>query len=239
MILETLAAGLIVFLGSLLQSSFGYGLGVFAAPLLILLHPAWVPEPLLTASLLMTLLISWREIGDLAWRDLTFSLPGYLGGAITASLAIVVLPVRAAAAATGGLVLLGAGLSLLGVCPQTTPAALFGAGALSGLMSTIASVGGAPMALVYQNEEGSRVRSTLNGFFTIGTLLSLASLAGVGNYQLSDLLRALALLPGILLGFWASKRSLPNINQQFLQRGLIAVSSAAGLMIILRALLGG
>lgn len=99
MILEFLAAGLIVFLGSLLQSSFGYGLGVFAAPLLILLNPSWIPEPLLTASLLMTLLISWREIHELAWKDLTFSLPGYLGGAIAASLAISVLPLRTTAAA--------------------------------------------------------------------------------------------------------------------------------------------
>ena len=63
--LEILLAGGIVLAGSFLQSSFGYGLGVFAAPLLILLNPTWVPAPLLTASLLMTLLISLRELRDL------------------------------------------------------------------------------------------------------------------------------------------------------------------------------
>lgn len=234
---EYLIASGIVFLGAFLQSSFGYGLGVFAAPLLIILNPDWVPEPLLTASILMTLLISIREFRDLSWKDLAASLPGYLVGAVGASLAIAVLPRQEIAAASGLLILIGAVLSMVGVKLQTTPPVLVGAGFLSGLMSTVASVGGAPMALAYQSEEGPRVRSTLNGFFTIGTLLSLASLAAVGNYRQADLIRSAILLPGVLVGFFLSKSYLPKINQQILRRGLIYVSLAAGVLIIYRAIM--
>ncbi len=233
---EYLIASAIVFLGAFLQSSFGYGLGVFAAPLLLLLNPVWVPEPLLTASILMTLLISIRELPDLSWKDLAASLPGYLIGALGASLALAALPQREIAVASGLLILAGAALSMVGITLSMNPPVLFSAGFLSGLMSTVASVGGAPMALVYQSEEGSRVRSTLNGFFTIGTLLSLASLAAVGNYQQSDLIKSAILLPGVLAGFFLSKRYLPNINQRILRQGLIYISLAAGLVIIIRAI---
>ena len=51
----------------------------------------------------------------------------------------------------GGLILLGVCLSLSGLRLPPIRGVLVGAGALSGVMGTVASIGGPPMALLYQD----------------------------------------------------------------------------------------
>ena len=49
-------------------------------------------------------------------------------------------------------------------------------------MGTISSVGGPPVALLYQDERGSEVRGTLSSIFAVGALFSLVVLAVVGEF---------------------------------------------------------
>ena len=52
---------LVVGLGSLLQGSIGFGLGLFAVPFLVLIDPRLVPGPILLASGVLTILMVHRE----------------------------------------------------------------------------------------------------------------------------------------------------------------------------------
>ena len=61
-----------------------------------------------------------------------------------------------------------AGVSL----PRNTPA-LFGAGAMSGLMGTTIGVGGPPLTLVYQRSSGSEIRGTLAPIQSFGAVTSI------------------------------------------------------------------
>ena len=71
-------------------------------------------------------------------------------------------------------------LSLSG-CASGRRGTLVGAGTMSGLMGTLTSVGGPPMALVYQREQAATLRSTLAGFFLFGATWSLITLAVTGE----------------------------------------------------------
>ena len=78
-------------------------------------------------------------------------------------------------------------LSASGLQLLPTPRSLIGAGTLSGFMGTTSSIGGPPMALLYQGTEGIRLRGTLAVFFTIGVLISLVALTAVGRFGLREL----------------------------------------------------
>jgi hypothetical protein len=52
--------------------------------------------------------------------------------------------------------------------------------AIAGVMGTATSIGGPPMALVWQGHQGSRLRGTMSAFFMIGSAVSLVSLGVAG-----------------------------------------------------------
>src|SRR2546428_838004 len=92
-------------------------------------------------------------------------------------------------------------LSASGYALPRTPPTLVGVGLLSGFMGTTTSVGGPPMSLIYQDEEGATIRGTLAGFLTVGISLSLVSLALVGRFGAAEAEAPAAPLPALLVGF--------------------------------------
>ena len=122
-----------------------------------------------------------------------------------------------------------AGVSL----PQTTPA-LFGAGALSGLMGTTLGVGGPPLTLVYQRSSGSEIRGTLAPIQSFGAATSLAALAVVGELELRDLGRGLLLAPGMVIGFAVSGWVAPRIKASVVRPAVLVFAVASAIAILVR-----
>ena len=82
-----------------------------------------------------------------------------------------------------------------------TPRNLVAAGALSGYMGTLTSVGSPPIGLVYQNMPGPRMRATVSAFFMLGAGFSIVTLAAVGRFTLAQVVTCAWLLPPVVLGF--------------------------------------
>ena len=85
-----------------------------------------------------------------------------------------------------------------------TRPSLVTAGVLSGVTGTATSIGGPPLALVYQHRAPSQIRATLGLYFLLGALFSIIGLGVTGNLNERDAYVALGLLPFLLLGFAVS-----------------------------------
>jgi len=131
--------------GAALQGSIGFGLGLMAAPLLVLIEPRLVPAPLLLASGVLTVLLTHRERHAIITNDLKWSLGGRVLGTLPALAVLTVVPADRLGLAFGALVLLGVGLTASGWHLPPSPRVLLGAGALSGFMATTVAIGGPPM----------------------------------------------------------------------------------------------
>ncbi len=231
-----LVAGLAVTVGSVLQGSVGFGLGLMAAPVLVFLEPQLVPAPLLICALILTLLIAYREheamhVGDLGWA-LLGRLPGVAVGAV--ALALVARDRIAVMFAI--LIILAAAMSLLGPRFTVTPRRLMGAGLISGFMGTTISIGGPPLALLLQNHAGKRMRATMAGYFTVGITMSLVSLTFVGRLGAEELLLSGALLPGVFVGFVLSRPLGSVLDRGRIRVAVVVLSIASGTAILVRAL---
>ncbi len=230
-------ASLVVATGATLQGSVGFGLGLFSVPILLLIEPRFVPGPLLFASIGLTLLLTHRDRRGVRVADLKWALSGRVVGIAVAAAALVVVPQPRLAILFGALVLLAVGLSATGLHLPVRPGTLFGAGILSGFMGTAVSIGGPPMALLYQRQSGPQVRGTLSAYFVIGVSLSLIGLNLVGRFGVEEFLLALALLPGIGVGFVASRHTARLLNVASLRTAILIVSAVSALVVLLRALL--
>ncbi len=234
--LEIAAAAGIVGAGAVLQGAVGFGFAIVAAPLLMLIDARLVPGPLVFAALLLVVLTALRDRRSADFAGVGWILVGRLPGTAAGAAAISAIPAALLPLPLGALVLFAVALSASGLRVRPTRGALVSAGAASGFMGTVTSVGGPPLALVYQDAPGARLRGTLAGNFVIGASLSLVALFLVGRFGGTELRLALVLLPGTLLGFAASSRLARLLDRGYTRPAVLGVSAAAAVSVIARQL---
>ena len=196
-----LACGIVV-IGATLQGSIGFGMGPFAVPLLLLIDPVFIPGPLLAAAVIITFLIYRREQHAVKTIEVKWAIAGRLVGTVLGAVFLRFFPQNHLTLFFGMMVILSLVFFAGGFHVPITTRNLFSAGSLSGFMGITSSIGGAPMALLYHKEEGPRLRGTLSGVFVIGTIIAITSLVIIGRFGLRELLSALVLYPGVLIGFY-------------------------------------
>lgn len=233
---EALVGCAAVAVGAAVQGSVGFGLAILAAPMLVLLEPRLVPGPMLACGFVLTLLIVYRERRTIDLGGLRWAVAGRLVGTTGAAAFLSSMPRDALSIVFGALVLVAVILSASGGRLRPSPASLLFAGTLSGFMGTITSIGGPPMALIYQDERGPRMRGTLSGFFLVGTAVSVTTLCIIGRFGVAEMLATLMLLPGILLGFAISMRTARLLDRQGIRPLVLLLAGTAGCAVIVRTL---
>ena len=236
-ILDFILITVVATLGATLQGSVGLGLGMFGAPILMLIDPGFIPGPLLCSALVLSLLLAHRERHSIHFPDLGWALSGRLVGVILGVLVLVSLSPDRLRLVFGVLILVAVAMSASGFHLRIGPRTLVAAGALSGLMGTTISVGGPAMALIYQHSSGSRIRGTLSAYFVVGVSMSLVGLHFVGLFGREQLILTAALLPGILLGYSVSRHTVSVLDKGYTRVAVLSVSAAAAILVILRQLL--
>jgi len=233
---EVLFTFLITVTASTIQGAVGIGLGFIAVPLLVLIIPDFVPGPLLLAALLLTILVSYREQRSIDFSGIKWAISGRFIGTIIGVILLVIIAPDKLTILFGAMVLLAVLLSVSGLRLPVTPVTLVGSGTLSGLMGTTSAIGGVPLALLYQHYQGPRLRGTLSGIFVLGTIISLVSLVYIGKFHYLEMKLALMLFPGILTGFYLSKKLAKLMDAGLIRPFVLIISSLSGIFIIMRSM---
>ncbi len=226
-----------ILLASCLQASIGFGIGMLAAPVVAIVDPGLIPGTLIMLATLVTLIVAVRERADIDVSGTGWALVGRVPGTIAGALLLAALPERGltillAAVVLGGVLLTGAGW-----VPAARRRNVVLAGATSGLLGTATSIGGPPMALVWQRNSGARLRGTMSGFFLIGSVMSLVALAFTGAVDGHTLRTFAMLLPAALAGLALSRYVNRFLDPQRLRWLAIAVSVIGATVLIVREVL--
>lgn len=231
-------AGLVVVFGALVQGVVGFGLALVAAPLLAFVSPDYVPVPLLLITCVHAMLTLRREHTDTDWAGVGWALIGRLPGIAIGVFLVATLTPRAFMAVVGLIVLSCACLSMFRWRPRPTAPALLMAGVVSGAGGTAASIGGPPIALLYQRSGGPQVRATLAAYFTAGSVLSIVGLGIGGQVSGANLLAGVLLLPFMFVGFLLSGPARRWLDKGWTRPGVLALAIAGALALLVRAAFG-
>jgi len=227
---------LVVFVAALVQGSVGMGLGLVSVPFLLMIDPVFVPGPVLASGIVLNVLMVWRERQAMAPSSVTWGVAGRAIGTVVTSVTLAQLPQDQTTAAISVSILVAVGLSLSGLHIEPTAWALLGAGTVSGVVGTLASVGGPPMALLLQKRSGPELRATMGGFFIFGTLISLAGLAYAGRFGAAEAQASLLFLPAIVVGYLASGPLASVLDRGHTRTGVLLVSAASAAVLLARTL---
>ena len=150
-----------VAVGAVIQGSIGFGYAFVAVPTMALLYTEAVPVTPLLLALPMTVLMSARE-----WKSIDVSGFFLITGARVVGTALgvallVFIPASFLSVLVGLLIVVAALMSFLSANFEVNNKTRLVGGIASGITSTTAAIGGAPLALIYQDRSGAELRSTL------------------------------------------------------------------------------
>lgn len=222
-----------VVLASALQASIGFGMGMLAAPVVGIVDPGLLPGTLVILAVVVTLMVVLTERQHVDLSGTGWALFGRIPGTVAGALLVAALPDRELAIMLAGVVLVGIVLTSAGWAPSPRPTNLVVAGATSGLLGTATSIGGPPMALVWQGKQGAGLRGSMSTFFLVGSGLSVAALAATGSISREILVVVAVLLPAPVLGFALSRVLNRVLSPVSLRRTAIGVSLfGAGVLLV-------
>jgi uncharacterized protein len=227
-----------IILASCMQASIGFGMGMLAAPIVAIVDPGLIPGTLIMLATLLTIFVVVREHQEIDLGGTGWALVGRVPGTIAGALLLAALPERALAMVLAGVVLVGVALTSFGWIPAPHRRNLVLAGATSGVLGTATSIGGPPMALVWQNTTGARLRGTMSGFFLVGSLMSIGALTVTGAVDGQTVSSFAVLMPAVAVGFGLSRLVNHLLDPQRQRWVAIVISAVGAIVLIVRQLIG-
>ncbi len=224
-------------LGAVVQGSVGFGLAVVSAPILLMVAPQFIPGSMMFAANVLTLLMLARERESMVSGEVMISSVARLLTTIPTAYLIAAVDQRTFSILFSLAVLGIVAVSFSGYVMPLTRLNLAIASGVSGVSNTISSIGGPPMALVYQTQTGPHIRATLSAIFFVGSSISMLCLWWVGKFGWRDVVLGLLLLPGILLGFSLSRYTAAKLDQIAMRPAVLGVAGMSAAVILARALM--
>ncbi|WP_328827976.1 sulfite exporter TauE/SafE family protein [Nocardioides acrostichi] len=230
-----LTVALALLAGATVQSLVGLGLGLVAAPIVTLADPRLMPELLLLLAAVLPIVTLASEREDIDWFGLRWSLPTRVPGTAVGVWAVAVVAPATLGVLVALMVLAAVALTARAVRLPVTRTTLALAGLASGAAGTTTSIGGPPMAILYQHEAARRIRTTLAVYFMIGAALSLVGLLLAGELDGPTSLLALVMLPVLLLGAWLGRRLRPVLPEHRVRVAVLVVCASSALVLLVRS----
>ncbi|WP_432455216.1 MULTISPECIES: sulfite exporter TauE/SafE family protein [unclassified Agarivorans] len=224
----TLLACLLIFIGSLVQYTIGFGLAVIAAPLLFQLSPIYVPGPVVIVALVISIFSAVEHRSSISLNGLKAAILGRIPGTIAGGALLYWADLASLSFWLGLSVLIAVAISLLPVRLAPTPKRMAIAGFMSGFMGTSSSIGGPPMALLLQHQQAGYLRANLSAFFVVSCLLSLLVQVPIGYMSLQHLQASLPLIPAALAGVWCGRRYGKRLPQRWMRSFSLTLCAISG-----------
>jgi uncharacterized membrane protein YfcA len=228
-----------VLLGSVVQSAVGLGVGLVAAPVTALLEPALMPGALLMVAVLMPCLTLVFDHHDIDWGGLLWSLPARVPGTLVGVWVVTTLTARELGIAIGVVVLVAVAVTWRAITVPINRGTLSAAGFTSGITGTATSIGGPPIAIVYQHRPAREIRTTMAVYFLVGATLSLVALLVSGDLDSEQAVAAAELLPFLAMGAVLGAVARRSIPAHVVRPAVLIVSSASALVLLVRSMVGG
>ncbi|HET8604992.1 MAG TPA: sulfite exporter TauE/SafE family protein [Marmoricola sp.] len=229
-----LATTLVV--GATVQGLVGLGVGMVSAPVVTLLEPSLMPGMLLFMGLATPLVTLVHEHHDIDWRGLAWALPMRIPGTLLGLLLVATVSERSLGLTVAVVVLLSVLVTVRAVRLPVNRVTLSTAGVVSGVTATTTSIGGPPIAVLYQHERPSRIRSTLAIYFSAGAVFSLVGLGVTGQLTLAELGIALLMLPALVVGVFLARVLRGRLPSESIRGGVLLVCAASAALLLVRSL---
>jgi len=233
---DFIATLLAVVLGSVVQTLTGVGGGFLVVPVIALIDMSLLPGPMVMASMVLSGIMMVRERHHIDYRNVPVILLGIVPGAMLGALILSRVSLDHLGLVFGIVVLIAVVLTALSLHVPLNRQTGFIAGMTAGAMGSSTGIGAPVLAVLYQHATGPQIRGTLALLYTAASSLILIVLASYGQFGVAEVRSAIWLMPGFIIGYFASQHLTARLDGGTIRWAVLVVSAAAALVLIVRSL---
>lgn len=234
-VVVALAVAMII--GATVQGLVGLGVGLVGAPATAMVAPELMPGLMLWLALLLPIATLARSREEIDWHGLAWALPARVPGTVVGVILVATFSEEQLGIVIGVVVLSAVVLTYRAVRLPIVGWTLLAAGFTSGITGTATSIGGPPLAVLYQHRSPVQIRSTLAVYFVVGAALSLIGLGIAGALVWRDLALAALLVPCLLIGLELSRHLQKRIHGRHIRNGVLLVCAVSAVSLLVRSLI--
>ena len=228
-------------IGSSVQGSLGFGLGMLTSPLFAMIDHSFIPVAMMLAVMPLTFGVAIRDRQHIDATGFKWAILGRFPGVFLGIVALKAMDEDLLAYAVASSVAIAVVISVVtsrrGQVVPTNPVTLTSAGFASGFMGTVTSIGGPPMALVYKDGDPRTVRATIAAFFSIGVVITVSGFVLSGEIGRHELALTAVVLPGVLAGLPLSSVLAKHISATVMRPLILVICALSATLLFLETAL--
>jgi uncharacterized membrane protein YfcA len=228
-------------IGSSVQGSLGFGLGMLTSPLFAMIDHSFVPVAMMLAVVPLTFGVAIRDRAHIDASGFKWAILGRFPGVFIGLVALRAmnedLLAYAVASSVAVAVIISVVTSRRGQVVPTNATTLTSAGFASGFMGTVTSIGGPPMALVYKDGDPRTVRATIAAFFSIGVVITVTGFVLSGEIGRHELALTAVILPGVVAGLPLSSVLARHMSAAVMRPLILVMCAVSALLLVLQTAL--
>jgi hypothetical protein len=222
--------------GATIQGATGFGMNIVTVPIVALLVPRAIPVTPIIVGVPITLAVLRHERLALDRTGAAWLIAGLLPGSLLGAWVATTVSINTLQLLAGALVL-GLVLGSLVLPPlRAGGGSHLVAGVVSGVTGTAAGIGGPPIALLYQHREAATMRATLAAALLVGAVISIATLALVGDVARAPVLFGVGLAPLSVAGAIVGRRLHNWLDRGWLRPVVLGLATATAALTLANAL---
>jgi len=229
---------LLALIGSSVQGSLGFGLGMLTSPIFAMIDHSFVPVAMMLAVMPLTFGVAIRDRKFIDASGFKWAILGRFPGVFIGIVALRAMNKDALAYSVAASVTIAVIISIIttkrGQVVPTNVTTLTSAGFASGFMGTVTSIGGPPMALVYKDGDPRTVRATLAAFFSIGVVITVTGFVLSGEIGRHELALTLVILPGVIAGLPISSLLGNRMSPEIMRPLILAICALSAALLFLQ-----
>ena len=234
---EVLVVVLSAVAGGAVQATLGFGGSFIMVPAVAVLVPEALPGAVLLGLLPLTAWVAWRDRHAVDRTAFAWISLGRLPGIVGATAVVALAPDQVLTLIIAGVLLVAVAATAAGWSITPTPFAQGAIGVVSGFTGIAAALGGPPLAILYRDAGGADRRGTLSAVFTLGIVIGLAMLAGVGEFGAADLPTGLLLGVALTGGALLVAPVVRGFSDDVLRRAVLVWAAVGAVAALVRSFL--
>ena len=229
----------VLIVGSILQMATGVTAGMIIVPFLAMISYTLIPVPVAFASLALTSMMAYKGREYIDTKNIFQISIGTIAGILLSIFILKNISFEYMGLLFGSFILISVFISIKVKTFTLNKSINYTGGFISGVMGSMAAVGGQVLALLFQNHPLESLKSTLAFLYTLFSVVMLSIFFLFGEFSYSQFLSGLYMMPGFIIGFFVAPIFSKYFNPKYSRVVVLSMATLGALSLIVKSLFAG
>jgi len=227
----------ILIVSSILQMATGVTVGMIIVPLLAMISYTLIPVPIAFASLALTSMMAYKGRKSIDTKNIFQISLGMIVGILFSIFILKNIHFEYMGLVFGTFILISVFISIKIKSFTLNKNINYTGGLISGIMGSMAAVGGQVLALLFQNHPLESLKATLAFLYTLFSTVMLMIFFMFGEFSYSQFLSGLYMMPGFIIGFFVAPIFSKYFNPKYSGVVVLSMATLGAVILIVKSFL--